>query len=32
MIVHRIGEILTFNMQDFARYSEISVLDPANVN
>ena len=32
MIVHGIGEILTFNMQDFARQSEISVLDPANVN
>lgn len=32
MIVHGIGEILTFNMQDFARYSEISVLDPTNVS
>jgi predicted nucleic acid-binding protein len=32
MIVHGIGEILTFNMQDFARYGEISVLDPANVS
>jgi predicted nucleic acid-binding protein len=32
MIVHGIGEILTFNMQDFARYSEISALDPANVS
>jgi predicted nucleic acid-binding protein len=32
MIVHGIGEILTFNMQDFTRYTEISVLDPANVS
>lgn len=32
MMVHGIGEILTFNVQDFARYSEISVLDPANVS
>jgi predicted nucleic acid-binding protein len=32
MKVHRIGEILTFNMQDFVRYTEISALDPANVS
>ena len=32
MIVHGIGEILTFNVQDFAHYTEISVLDPANVS
>jgi predicted nucleic acid-binding protein len=32
MIVHGIGEILTFNVPDFARYTEIAILDPANVN
>jgi predicted nucleic acid-binding protein len=32
MMVHGIGEILTFNVQDFARYTEITVLDPANVS
>jgi predicted nucleic acid-binding protein len=31
MSVHGIGEILTFNVQDFARYTEISVLDPSQV-
>jgi predicted nucleic acid-binding protein len=31
MIVHGVGEILTFNMQDFTRYTEIAVLDPVNV-
>jgi len=31
MIVHGIGEILTFNMQDFARYTEISALDPSQI-
>ena len=31
MSVHRIGEILTFNVQDFARYTEISALDPSQV-
>ncbi len=28
MLVHGIGEILTFNGADFARYAEISVLNP----
>ena len=28
MIVHRIGSILTFDVQDFARYTEITVVDP----
>ena len=32
MSVHKIGKILTFNVQDFIRYTEISVLDPAHVN
>lgn len=31
MIVHGIGEILTFNVPDFARYAEIGVLDPNTV-
>jgi predicted nucleic acid-binding protein len=31
MSVHGIGEILTFNGPDFARYTEISVLDPSQV-
>ena len=31
MIVHGVGEILTFNMQDFARYTEISALDPSQI-
>ena len=28
MIVHGIGSILTFDVQDFARYTEIVVADP----
>jgi predicted nucleic acid-binding protein len=31
MIVHGVGEILTFNTQDFVRYTEIVVLDPATI-
>ena len=31
MSVHGISEILTFNVQDFIRYTEISVLDPSRV-
>lgn len=31
MSVHGIGEILTFNGPDFARYTEISVLHPGQV-
>lgn len=32
MIVHGVRDILTFNVLDFSRYNEISVLDPAKVN
>lgn len=32
MSVHGISEILTFNVQDFIRYTEISVLDPSRVS
>lgn len=28
MIVHGVSNILTFNIQDFTRYTEITVLDP----
>ena len=28
MLVHGIGSILTFNVPDFARYTEITVVDP----
>lgn len=28
MVVHGVNQILTFNAQDFARYTEISILDP----
>ena len=31
MIVHRIGSILTFNVPDFTRYAEITVIDPKSV-
>jgi predicted nucleic acid-binding protein len=31
MIVHGVDSILTFNAQDFLRYREISVLEPAKV-
>jgi predicted nucleic acid-binding protein len=31
MIAHRISTILTFNYRDFAQFSEIQALDPANV-
>jgi predicted nucleic acid-binding protein len=31
MKVHGIGQILTFNTQDFQRYSEIVVLSPQHV-
>lgn len=31
MMVHGIGIILTFNVQDFARYSGITILDPRSV-
>jgi predicted nucleic acid-binding protein len=31
MLVHRVDAILTFNVQDFTRYAEISVLDPSLV-
>jgi len=31
MIVHGIGSILTFNVQDFARFTEILVVDPRKV-
>ena len=31
MIVHGVQQILTFNGADFARYAEISVLDPAQI-
>jgi predicted nucleic acid-binding protein len=31
MIVHGVESILTFNVPDFLRYREISVLDPARV-
>ena len=30
MTVSDVGSILTFNIQDFARYSEIRVIDPRN--
>jgi predicted nucleic acid-binding protein len=30
MTVHRIIHILTFNVEDFARYAGINVLNPAN--
>jgi len=32
MIVHGVDQILTFNPRDFFRYTEIAVLDPAQVN
>jgi len=32
MVVHGIGSILTFNGPDFARYGEITVLDPVLVS
>lgn len=32
MIVHGVEQILTFNGGDFARYAEISVLDPAQIS
>ena len=32
MAVHQIGDILTFNIQDFARYSGIKVLDPRTIH
>ncbi|MCY7273768.1 MAG: PIN domain nuclease, partial [Phormidesmis sp. CAN_BIN44] len=28
MLVHNIPKILTFNVQDFLRFTEITVLDP----
>ena len=28
MVVHGVGSILTFNVQDFVRYDGITVLDP----
>jgi hypothetical protein len=28
-MVHQIEAILTFNLSDFARFSEIKILDPA---
>ena len=31
MNVHGVKELLTFNLQDFARYTDITVLDPAAV-
>ena len=31
MLVNNVNEILTFNVADFARYSEISALTPLNV-
>ncbi len=31
MIVHRIDSLLTFNVQDFVRFSEITVVDPRTV-
>jgi hypothetical protein len=31
MMVHGIGSILTFNVQDFTRYAGITVLDPRMV-
>jgi len=31
MVVHGVKEILTFNGPDFARYAEISVLDPFQI-
>ncbi len=32
MVVHGVSQILTFNGADFARYAEISVLDPARIS
>jgi predicted nucleic acid-binding protein len=32
MLVHRVEAILTFNTADFTRFSEITVLDPGQVN
>jgi predicted nucleic acid-binding protein len=31
MIVHKIGQILTFNAKDFARYAGIEVLNPVDL-
>jgi predicted nucleic acid-binding protein len=31
MMVHGIGSVLTFNVQDFTRYASITVLDPSLV-
>jgi len=31
IVVNRIDHILTFNVQDFARYSNLTVLDPSKL-
>lgn len=31
MLVHNVSHILTFNIADFSRYSEITVIDPRSV-
>jgi predicted nucleic acid-binding protein len=28
MLAHQVGSILTFNVQDFARYPQVAVIDP----
>ncbi|MGA2687513.1 MAG: PIN domain-containing protein [Candidatus Korobacteraceae bacterium] len=31
MITHRVGSVLTFNVQDFTRYREITAIDPTTL-
>ena len=32
MLAHQIGSILTFNVQDFARYPQVAVIDPKTLS
>ena len=32
MLVHQLTHILTFNVDDFRRYSEIKIIDPREIN
>lgn len=32
MLVHQLTHILTFNVDDFRRYSEITIIDPREIN